>query len=117
MRILSLLLATFMAAQALAAEPEFLIDATASISSIREVIKQVRKVDKRPILSITQRMIEKNPEEIPSIEEYFADPHDKDSMIVDVGVINGPRNGAGRNYYFRRIRGRWFLTKSESWVS
>jgi hypothetical protein len=116
MRTLAIFLAVCLFVPSYASEPEFQIDAVASLESIQEVLRQVRKTESRPILSITQVKKGKSDGEVPVIGEFYT-PNDVDSLIVDTGVVHGPENGSGKRYYFRRVKGRWFITKSESWVA
>ena len=102
---------------AFASQPEIRINAVVSLATIQRVVKQVRKVDKRPLLSITQPKKVSVSEGIPRIDLLPADSYDTESLIIETGVLSGPLNGGGGRYFFRRVKGHWVLTKSESWVA
>ena len=96
---------------------ELQINAKASLASLKQAIRLVRKIDKDPILSISQSpkpRIEGQLRRVDEPEEGFPD---ENSLVVTTGVINGPLNGGGRTHYLRRVHGKWHVIKSESWVS
>jgi predicted ATP-grasp superfamily ATP-dependent carboligase len=115
MRTLVFTLAVCLFVPAYGSEPEFQIDAVASLQSLQDVLRQVRKIESRPILSITQAKKSKADSKVPAIGE-LNNPNDADSLIVDAGYVHGPESGVGMRFYFRRVKGRWLLTKSETWV-
>ena len=117
MRTWAILIAISLTLPVFGGETEIRIDALVSVPTIREVIRQIRKIDKRPILSISQRKKEQDPKEVPLLYPMPSDIYDIDSLIVVTGVQSGPVNGGGGCHYFRRVRAHWVLTKSEGWVS
>jgi len=115
MRVFAIMVAAFMVSASFAGEPEFRIDAVVSTATLREVIRQVRKIDKSPILSITQRKKEMPEGQLPTFGQLPSDLYDTDSLMIDTGVLKDSLNGSGFHHSFSRVKGRWVLTQSVGW--